>query len=125
MNNVRKTKCYVCGAEIEDNGDKLQFCSGATCIFDYWKRLHRKYKTDKASDNFDDSNIVTGNDLMELRGQASVGIFSKVLHTRPQAINEAERMGAEPIPYPLLRKVQKYLEAELLELIEKKMQAEG
>lgn len=105
-------KCYVCGKEVEDNGDELQFCSGATCIFDYWQRLHMKHRTKNAADYNDDSKIITGNDLMELRGKASVGIFSRVLHVRPHVINEAERLGDSPIPYPLMKKVCKYLEIE-------------
>ncbi len=106
-------KCFVCGKEIEDNGDELQFCSGETCISDYWKRLHRKYRTGKTSDNVDNSKIITGNDLMELRGAMSVGEFAQKLHTRVSTINEAERMGDNAIPYPLMKKVGKHLDIEV------------
>lgn len=106
-------KCFICQKEIEDNGNAIQFCSGETCIAEYWKRLHRKYRTGNGPTTTTvDTKIITGNDLMELRGRASVGIFAKVLHTRPQAINEAERMGDDAIPYPLMKKVCKYLDIE-------------
>ena len=106
-------KCFVCGKEIEDNGDELQFCSGETCICEYWRRLHRKYRTKKGPiTTTANSKIITGNDLMELRGAMSVGDFAKKLHTRSHVINEAERMGDGAIPYPLMKKVCAYLDIE-------------
>ena len=104
-------KCFICQKEIGDNGNTIQFCNNG-CMAEYWKRLHRKYRTGNGLSSVVDTKIITGNDLMELRGRASVGIFAKVLHTRPQAINEAERLGDDAIPYPLMKKVCKYLDIE-------------